>query len=242
MTETPPVIEVSVAAAPSVVWPALRDPELLRRWHGWDVEGLDDEIREIYFGDDVTEDSEAFTLTLGGADRFSLHEHDGTTLVRITRPPRGGDPAADDWYDDVTEGWTTFLQFLKFGIERHGLDERRTLFLEGPVADGDSAQHLLGLDKLMGMKVGDHFTAVAEKGDLLHGVVCFVGEHQTAVSVDDLGPGLLQFGEQPVNSARPNGGAQILLAAYDLDDEEWAELEQRWTEWWQARPGAEPAT
>ncbi|MFC9834787.1 SRPBCC domain-containing protein [Rhodococcus sp. NPDC127530] len=241
MTESQPVIEVSVAAAPSVVWSALRDPELIRRWHGWDYAGLADEIREIYF-DDVTEDAAAFTLALNGADRFSLHEHEGTTLVRITRPPRSGDPAADDWYDDVTEGWTTFLQFLKFGIERHALDERRTLFLEGPVADGDSARHLLGLDKLEGMTVGDHFTVVAETGDLLHGVVCFVGEHQTAVSVDDLGPGLLQFGEQPVNAARPNGGAQILLAAYDLDDEEWAELEERWTQWWQARPGAEPAT
>ncbi|MFC9764462.1 SRPBCC domain-containing protein [Rhodococcus jostii] len=241
MTESQPVIEVSVAAAPSVVWPALRDPELIRRWHGWDYAGLADEIREIYF-DDVKEDAAAFTLALNGADKFSLHEHEGTTLVRITRPPRSGDPAADDWYDDVTEGWTTFLQFLKFGIERHGLDERRTLFLEGPVAEGDSARHLLGLDKLEGMTVGDHFTVVAETGDLLHGVVCFVGEHQTAVSVDDLGPGLLQFGEQPVNAARPNGGAQILLATYDLDDEEWAELEERWREWWQARPGAGPAT
>ncbi|CAG7584374.1 hypothetical protein ACVH9Z_08785 [Rhodococcus opacus] len=241
MTESQPVIEVAVAAAPSVVWQALRDPELIRRWHGWDYAGLADEIREIYF-DDVTEDAAACTLALNGADTFSLHEHEGTTLVRITRPARSGDPAADDWYDDVTEGWTTFLQFLKFGIERHGLDERRTLFLEGPVAEGDSARHLLGLDKLEGMTVGDHFTVVAETGDLLHGVVCFVGEHQTAVSVDDLGPGLLQFGEQPVNAARPHGGAQILLAAYDLDDEEWAELDERWREWWQARPGAEPAT
>nr|WP_271212729.1 hypothetical protein [Rhodococcus wratislaviensis]GLK39435.1 hypothetical protein GCM10017611_63050 [Rhodococcus wratislaviensis] len=241
MTESQLVIEVAVAAAPSVVWQALRDPELIRRWHGWDYAGLADEIREIYF-DDVTEDAAACTLALNGADTFSLHEHEGTTLVRITRPPRSGDPAADDWYDDVTEGWTTFLQFLKFGIERHGLDERRTLFLEGPVAEGDSARHLLGLDKLEGMTVGDHFTVVAETGDLLHGVVCFVGEHQTAVSVDDLGPGLLQFGEQPVNAARPHGGAQILLAAYDLDDEEWAELDERWREWWQARPGAEPAT
>ncbi len=105
MTESQPVIEVSVAATPSVVWPALRDPELIRRWHGWDYAGLADEIREIYF-DDVTEDAAAFTLALNGADKFSLHEHEGTTLVRITRPPRSGDPAADDWYDDVTEGWT----------------------------------------------------------------------------------------------------------------------------------------
>ncbi|TQC49151.1 hypothetical protein EEB14_11480 [Rhodococcus sp. WS4] len=241
MTGSQPVLEVSIAAAPAVVWQALRDPELIRRWHGWDYDGLADEIRQIYF-DDVTEDAAHFVLALDKADRFSLHEREGTTVVRITRPPRTGYLAADDWYDDITEGWTTFLQSLKFGIERHGLDERRTLFLEGPVTEGDSARHLLGLDKLDGMKVGDHFNVVAETGDLLRGVVCSVGEHQTAVSVDDLGPGLLQFGEQPVNAARPNGGAQILLVTYDLDDEEWAELEERWTEWWQARPGAEPAT
>lgn len=90
MTESQPVIEVAVAAAPSVVWQALRDPELIRRWHGWDYAGLADEIREIYF-DDVTEDAAACTLALNGADTFSLHEHEGTTLVRITRPPRSGD-------------------------------------------------------------------------------------------------------------------------------------------------------
>ncbi|WP_213573248.1 hypothetical protein [Rhodococcus sp. USK13] len=241
MTDTQPVIGVSVAAAPSVVWPALRDPELIRRWHGWDYDGLDAEIEEIYFRD-VTEDPATYSLALAGGDRFTLHEHEGTTLVRITRPPRDSSPDAGDWYDDVTEGWTTFLQFLKFGIERHGLAERRTLFLEGPVAQGDSAQHLLGLDKITGARPGDHFSAVSAAGDLLSGVVCFVGEHQTAVSVDDLGPGLLQFGEQPVNSARPHGGAQILLAVYGLDEEEFRELEERWTEWWQARPSAGPAT
>ncbi|AWK71359.1 hypothetical protein CBI38_06975 [Rhodococcus oxybenzonivorans] len=241
MTDTQPVIEVSVAAAPSVVWPALRDPELIRRWHGWDYDGLDAEIQEIYFRD-VTENPAEYSLALAGGDLFTLHEHEGTTLVRITRPSRDSSPDAAEWYDDVTEGWTTFLQFLKFGIERHGLAERRTLFLEGPVAQGDSAQHLLGLDKITGSRPGAHFSAVSATGDLLSGVVCFVGEHQTAVSVDDLGPGLLQFGEQPVNSARPHGGAQILLAVYGLDEEEFRELEQRWTEWWRVRPPAGPAT
>jgi hypothetical protein len=34
----------------------------------------------------------------------------------------------------------------------------------------------------------------------------------------------------------------MLLAVYGLDEEEFRELEERWTEWWQARPPAGPAT
>ncbi|WP_072691433.1 hypothetical protein [Rhodococcus marinonascens] len=242
MTESPPVIEMSVVATPSVVWPALRDPELIKCWHGWDYEGLDEEIRQIYLDGVAAEDAGAYSLLLTSGDRFSLHEHEGTTLVRITRAPRGRDPAVLDWYDDITEGWTTFLQFLKFGIEWHGLDERRTLFLEGSATVGDTARHLLGLDEITGLKVGERFRTVADTGDQLSGFVFFIGDHQTVVTVDDLGPGLLEFGEQPVTSTRPNGGSQILLGAYGLDDEEWGELEERWTRWWRARPSAEPST
>ena len=41
------------------------------------------------------------------------------------------------YYDDITEGWTSFLQQLKFMHEMHPGEERRTIFLmaRGP-ADG----------------------------------------------------------------------------------------------------------
>lgn len=232
-------VEVVVAAAPAVVWPALRDPDLIRRWHGWDYDGLAEEIRKIYVDGAVADDAR-HTLALDGGDRFTLSEHEGTTIVRITRAPRGTNPDHDDYYEDITEGWTTFLQFLAFGIERHGLDERRTIYLEGPVAQGDSARSLLGLDALEGMAVGDRFSVTADPGDLLQGVVCFVGAHQSAISIDDLGPGLLSMCELPITAQRPRGGAQILLATYNVSDEEFDELEARWNEWWRERAPSLP--
>ena len=49
MTTAPkdPVVEVTVAASPDLVWEALREPEQIRRWFGWEYEGLDGEIALI---------------------------------------------------------------------------------------------------------------------------------------------------------------------------------------------------
>ncbi|MEV0947888.1 hypothetical protein [Rhodococcus sp. NPDC049939] len=232
MTESPQLIEVSVVAAPFVVWPALRNPSLIRRWYSWNHEGLEDEIRQIFLDGVTSEDADARILHLASGDRFSLHEHEGTTLVRINRAPRGSDPVAADRYDDITQAWATFLQFLKFGIEWHGLADRRTMLLRGSVAEDSSARQLLGLDEIADMKTGDRFRIVASTGDLLSGVVFFDNDHQTVVTVEDLGPGLLAFGEQRACPTRPGSGVQILLGAYGLDDEEWAELEERWAGWW----------
>ena len=60
MTEdTTPQIEVTIAAPVDAVWDALRDKEKIRHWHGWDFEGLAEEIDLIYFTD-VEEDAGAY--------------------------------------------------------------------------------------------------------------------------------------------------------------------------------------
>jgi uncharacterized protein YndB with AHSA1/START domain len=41
------LIEVTMAAPVDAVWRALRDPAEIRRWFGWDYDGLDEEIRLI---------------------------------------------------------------------------------------------------------------------------------------------------------------------------------------------------
>ena len=41
-------IEVVVEAARDRVWPALTDPVEIRRWFGWDYEGLDAEVGYIF--------------------------------------------------------------------------------------------------------------------------------------------------------------------------------------------------
>ncbi len=117
--------ELTLPAQPDQVWRHLREPALISRWFGWEYDGLDDEITQIYSTAEA--DPEALTLKLGNGDRFSLREQDGKTVVRIDRPAKSAD---DDWYDDITEGWTTFLQLLRFAVEHHGLAERKTIYLD----------------------------------------------------------------------------------------------------------------
>lgn len=230
------IIEVTIAGAPDLVWRALRDPALIRRWHGWDFAGLDDEVASIYLGE-VTEDAAAHTLVVQGGDRFTLREQEGTTIVRITRPTKGGDPETDAWHEDITEGWTTFLQQLRFGLEHHGLAPRRTLFLEGPTRNGAGAVDILGLGVAAGQPTGERYRATSRPGDHLQGMVYFKDTHQLALTIDDLGPGLLVLAPSArANTDRSGGRAQIILTTYELDDDEFDALAERWTRWWAERP------
>ncbi|GLZ36037.1 hypothetical protein Lesp02_82240 [Lentzea sp. NBRC 105346] len=130
MSETPR-IEVTVAAPVETVWEALRDKEKIRHWHGWETDGLDEEIDLIYFAH-AHEDGHTLSLKEGGGDTFELTEVPEGTRVVLTRAARGVLPEWDEYYDDITEGWITFLHQLKFALERHPGEARRTLFYGGP--------------------------------------------------------------------------------------------------------------
>ena len=234
MTEQPdrPVLEVTVAASADTVWTALRDPDLIRRWHGWEVEELGEEIRTIYLNG-VTEDPVARTLEITGGDRFTLHETPDGTTVRITQAPRGSDPDWVDYYDDITEGWWTFLQQLRFAVERHALAERRTVVLQG-LLDAEAA----GLGPLRA--AAGAYRAVAPTGDELHGTVWARRRSQVALTVAEWGDGLLVLADQPVNPHRPHGGTMALLTTYGLDRETFDALEARWGAWWEKHRAPDP--
>src|SRR5688572_3649988 len=107
--------EVLIDADPEEVWHALRDRAQIRRWHGWHADSLDEEIEIIYFSK-VTEDGHTLTL---GTDTFTVIAKDGRTLLRMVRAPKGENPEWDAYYEDINEGWTTFMQQLRFALERH---------------------------------------------------------------------------------------------------------------------------
>lgn len=125
MNPDTPRIEVTVAAPVDVVWNALRDREKIRHWHGWDYEGLEQEI-DLIFYTEHTEDARARTLELHGGDRFELQPDGDGTRITLTRSAPGGDPEWDAYYDDITQGWITFLHQLKFLLERRPDAPRRT--------------------------------------------------------------------------------------------------------------------
>jgi hypothetical protein len=223
--DQPPTIEVTVGAPVATVWESLRDPELIKRWHGWHFDSLDEEISLIFLNPKSVDEAN-HVLVAGGSDRFELMEVPEGTTVRITRPPYVPDEEWSAYYDDITEGWTSFLQQLKFMHEVHPGEERRTIFL---MARGSAD----GLPTLLS-------TPPVELGE-----PWFSSAHQRGVTLPSLGPGLLITAAKEPVSAEDGpmaADAMAIITTYGLDDAAFDEQRQAWTTWWRSvYPDAEPA-
>jgi hypothetical protein len=228
-----PVIEVTVAAPVATVWEHLRDPALISRWHGWDYDELDEEIDLIY-GSGAREADEPYVLeTKGGSapgsfeqgDRFELVASGDSTVVRITRGPRGTDPDWDAMYDDITQGWVSFLAQLRFVVEAHDDAPRRTVFLHA--AGGPSARELLDL---AGRDAGEAWSARPSSELELDGRTFFRTGAQTGATVDAYGPGLVVAADK----AGPDGAwdSMVIVSTFGLDDATFDEVETAWRRWW----------
>jgi uncharacterized protein YndB with AHSA1/START domain len=218
-------IEVTIGAPVATVWESLRNPDLIKRWHGWHFDDLDKEI-QLIFGNPESVDEANHVLVAGGSDRFELTEVPEGTRVRITRPPYVPDEEWSAYYDDITEGWTSFLQQLKFMHEVHPGEERRTIFL---MARG-SADGLATLLKTPPVELGEPW---------------FQAAHQQGVVLPSVGPGLLiTAAKEPVagEDGPMAADAMAIITTYGLDDAAFDEQREAWTTWWRSvYPDAEPA-
>ncbi|HYJ20497.1 MAG TPA: hypothetical protein VEW07_00585 [Solirubrobacterales bacterium] len=127
----PVIVEVAIAAPIEATWRALREPSEIRRWHGWDYDDLEAEITAIYI-DEVTASDEDLSLDTG-AGRFQLEPRDGATLVRVTRPTPSGEADWNGIYDEINEGWLSFTQQLRYYLERHPGEDRRTFLIDAEI-------------------------------------------------------------------------------------------------------------
>jgi hypothetical protein len=186
------LIEVALPVEPDEAWRHLREPALIRRWFGWDYDGLDGEI-DVIFVEGAVADDAARTLTFGMGDRFELH---GSTLRVFHEPPGEG-------YDDIGEGWISFVQQLRFALTRHPGEERATHYLSA-----DEPKPVLAALEAMG------------------GEVWFRSEHQLGVVVAGLGDGLL------VAVEKPGAAAYATLSAYGDAARELPIHTARWDGWW----------
>ena len=224
MTDSVPRIEVTVEDTADTVWHALRDKEVIRNWHGWDYDGLDDEIDLIYFTE-VTEDAGARTLDVQGGDLIRVEDAGDVTRVTLTRAPRGTNPDWDAYYAEITEGWVTFLHQLKFAVERRPGATRRTLYFAGSNESGRDVAAELELPA--GPTID-----TALLGEHVKGEVWFRSEHQLGITVDAWGDGLLVVSGTGPTDDKPEGAAMAILSTYGLDDARLAELSERWSSWW----------
>jgi hypothetical protein len=233
-------IEMTVAAPADAVWKALRDPVELHRWFGWDAEGLAEEIDDIFITHAVA-DGGARTLGFDDIpDRFEL-EPRGTdeTVVRLF-----GEAPQGAAYDGMHEGWTTFLAQLRFALERHPGEDRRTLYLTGlaPAAGAPTVVEALGLAQLVSAPIGDGYEVRGADGAVaLTGQLWARSPRQMAITVGG-GTGLLVAAQLPAETRPPFGGATALITSYGLDDDEFQRVRYSWTDWWQARYSDPTAT
>jgi hypothetical protein len=177
------------------------------------------EIEVIYFNK-VTEDGHTLTL---GTDTFTVIAKDGRTLLRMVRAPKGDNPEWDAYYEDVNEGWITFMQQLRFALERHPGVDRLTHFLS---REGSTEMVSEIFELVKDRPVGADYDVTAANGDRLTGQVWFRSPHQVGLTVQGWGDGLLVAGQVPVTEQHPEGGEMMVLTGFD--SLAFAEVEKRW--------------
>lgn len=226
------LVAMEVDAPVDVVWAALREPAEVRRWFGWDDEGLAAEIEEI-FVERAQVDDDARTITWADGDRFALEERGEKTGLLVMRRGHAGSEPFDGIHDPIDEGWITFTQQLRYSLERHRGEDRRTAFASrelGPEDDALLAR--LGVRDLGDAEVGAAYTVERADGSSFSGEVFFQTDLQVGLTVAEEHDGLLVIARTPPASTRPGGQAMFVLSAYGLDDAELVDLERRWTAWW----------
>jgi len=134
-------VQVSIAAGRDAVWDAVTQPPVLRQWFGWDYDGLDAEIQQIF----VDEATLWAPERMGWADGSYLEVSgdDDTCTVRAVRD--GPPPEDPDRYDGIEEGWRVFLTQLTFYFAERPTGLRRTLYLTGETT-GRQALNLIDGD------------------------------------------------------------------------------------------------
>jgi uncharacterized protein YndB with AHSA1/START domain len=216
--ELPPLppfrIEVVVAAPAEAVWRALTDPEELRHWFGWDHEDLDAEIRYIFVDHATPVGQERLEF---GADQAIEVEPDGPrTIVRIVHPGPLGEASWDELYDEIVQGWFTFFHQLRFYLERHPGQDRRTVFLAGQVVPA---------------------AAFAALEAAAPGEPWAENRHQRSVAVDRWRGGLISLVTAAPRDSRQPAKGQLTVTTYGLDAAALGQAEAEWTAWWRDLAG-----
>ncbi|MCU1532339.1 MAG: hypothetical protein JWO49_1910 [Arthrobacter sp.] len=214
------------------VWTMLREPSKLAQWHGWEADDQAAEINEIYFSPNVIEGADHTSLVVDGGDVFTLTPVPTGTEVSVTRAAIDHDSEWAAWDEDITQGWLTFLQQLRFALERHPHGRRRTAFFSVPGTEG-SAIEQLGLSDVPAP--GEPYSLTLATGEEISGKVWFRSDHQVGLTVHSYaehGEGLVIVADQPaIPDVRPDGGSLVIVSTYDLGAHALEAVRSDWDKW-----------
>lgn len=234
MTEQPMedrvLVEVTVPAPADAVWAALRDPQKIKHWFGWETDGLKDEIDFIFVTHAAADEATRTVTFVGVNDRYEVEARGDASIVRVVRSAPAG--SWSDVFDGMIEGWISFTWQLAFAFARHDLEPRRTIFFSGAPRADRLGRSLLGLDAAPAP--GEPWSGPLGP-DAASGQVWFVARHQLGVSADAWGDGLLVVVDEPATEKKPNGFTMLTLTTYDLSEAARADLQARWQAWWDER-------
>ena len=227
------IVELLVAAPIETVWKAIKDPVEAQRWFGWDYPNLATDLVEMWKDSRVDEARRVISAD-NMPDRFTFEAFGPHTIVRIVRSAPAEDASWSGIYDDMVEGWLTFMQQLKFALERHPAENRRTIFLNGRAKNAGTPHpgDALGLSSLWLVPTGDRYDVTAATGDRLTGTVWYRAPHQVGVTVDGFGDGLIIVQIRPKTAKSAHGGGVLILTTYGMTEAAFAELRERWSQWW----------
>ncbi|WP_258725577.1 hypothetical protein [Cellulomonas sp. NS3] len=241
------IVSIDIKADAATVWEHLREPAKVRRWFGWDYDGLDAEIRQIFVDEARAAETSAVdepaqpvrSLTWKHGDLITVTPVDeGRSHLTIARQ-HDGLHRYDGVRDEMDEGWIAFAQQLRFALERHPGQDRRTLRAEELDAGGPQDRLLdrAGLHGVRGIPLGGHVEARRPDGSPLGGTLWHRTEFQVGIQLHGLTEALLVIEETPAASRPPHGLVTATLSLYGADDALVAEVERRWSTWWGARRG-----
>lgn len=229
------LVEMTIAAPADAVWDALKDPAKICNWHGWDAPGLKEEVEFIYVTYARHDEAAKVLRFEGMGDRFEVEARGDGTVLRVVRA-MPADASWDDVYEDMTEGWISFVQQLRFGLERHDLGARRTIYLSGNAKAGESGPiEALGLADLRTMPAGAPYAATLPTGDRVEGEAWHHNSWQVGLTVPQWGDGLLIVTDKSVTDTAPHGRGMVILTTYGLSEADFDALQARWSAWWDAR-------
>jgi hypothetical protein len=214
------------------VWTMLREPSKVAEWHGWQADDQAAEINEIYFSPNVVEGADHTSLVVDGGDVFTLKAVPTGTEVSVTRAAVDHNSEWAAWDEDITQGWLTFLQQLRFALERHPHGRRRTIFFSVPGTEG-SAIEKLGVSDVP--SPGEPYSLTLATGEEITGKVWFRSNHQVGLTVHgyaEHGEGLVIVADQPsIPDIRPDGGSLVIVSTYDLGAHRLEDVRKYWDKW-----------
>lgn len=232
------LVELTIAAPADAVWEAMRDPAQLYNWFGWEAPSLKEEIDYIFLTHAKRDEATKVLFFEGVPDRFELTDEGGRAILRVVRTVA----ETDSWegvYEDMTEGWISFVQQLKLAMEQHGLAPRRTLYFEGAAKPGGQAPiAALGLSGVVDTPAGRPVNVTLPTGEDVQGRAWHRTPWQFGLTVPQWGNGMLIVTDKSVTESSPDGRGMVILTTYGLADDAFEALERRWKAWWDEHYGA----